>query len=59
MENSDREAELINQDLLTESYFNNFKKEVNQDLRRLNSEFENLKIKILQNVSTYYSFPIQ
>ncbi len=44
MENLKRKAELVNQNLLTESYFNNFKKEVNQDLRRLNSEVEILKI---------------
>ncbi len=54
MENSDRQAELAYQDLLTEYYFNNFKKEVNQDLRRLNSEVENLKIQTLQKVSKYF-----
>jgi hypothetical protein len=51
MENSDRETELDDQELLTRFYFNNFKKQINKDLRRLNSELEILKIKTLQKVS--------
>ncbi len=54
MENAQKETEIVNLDLLKKSNFNHFKKQVNQDLRQLNSEIDNLKTLALQNVSTYF-----
>ncbi len=54
MENAQKETEIVNLDLLKNSNFNHFKKQVNQDLRQLKSEIDNLKTLALQNVSTYF-----